>query len=209
MNKEFLEILKVETAKKIDKPKVFVLPSLNGDTLQGWGQDVKTFLTDKEIDCYLLEFPIRAESTFERFDEILSSYLNTGNLNNNSIVICHSISNPYFIRFCNKHNFVPKHYIAVAPGLIYEYPITRTDYYVGTAKQAYPKLEDFEFARKHLKNITLFYSDEDKNYPEKFLRFISDFKIKDINYLKGYNHFDGYHRIYKIPELIELLETLI
>ncbi len=28
-------------------------------------------------------------------------------------------------------------------------------------------------------------------------------------YLKGYNHFDGYHRIYKIPELNELLDKLI
>ena len=33
MNDEFLEILKLETAKKIERPNVFVLHSLNGDTL--------------------------------------------------------------------------------------------------------------------------------------------------------------------------------
>ena len=27
-------------------------------------------------------------------------------------------------------------------------------------------------------------------------------------YLEGYNYFDGYHNIYKIPELNELISTL-
>jgi len=35
-----------------------------------------------------------------------------------------------------------------------------------------------------------------------------DFKTKDM-YLKGYNHFDGYHRIYQIPELIDLINKLL
>ncbi len=208
MNEEFLNILKIETAKVMDKPNVFVLHSLNGDTLQGWGQDVKAYCTDKELDCSLPEFPIRAESSFEKFDEILSTYLDTSKLNNRSIVVCHSIGNPYFIRFCREHNFIPKHYVAVAPGAVYNYPTTRTDYIANTTRQANLKPEDFEFGRNHLKNVTLFYSDEDSNSPEKFLRFIADFNIKDVNYLKGYNHFDGYHRIYKIPELIMLLDSL-
>ncbi len=37
MNEEFLNILKLETAKKVNKPKVFVLHSLNADTLETWG----------------------------------------------------------------------------------------------------------------------------------------------------------------------------
>ena len=52
---------------------------------------------------------------------------------------------------------------------------------------------------KNLKN-----SDEDDNNLEKFTRFILDTNSKGI-YLKGYNHFDGYHNIYKVPELINNL----
>ena len=52
------------------------------------------------------------------------------------------------------------------------------------------------------------YSDEDDNNKEKFTRFIKDTGCEEI-YLKGYNHFDGYHRIYKIPELNELIDTLL
>ena len=34
------------------------------------------------------------------------------------------------------------------------------------------------------------------------------FNTKDM-YLKGYNHFDGYHRIYQIPELIDLIGKIL
>ena len=54
----------------------------------------------------------------------------------------------------------------------------------------------------------MLYSDEADGYKEKFARFEKDFNAKSV-YLKGYNHFDRYHRIYKIPELLELLNTLI
>jgi len=207
MNEEFLKILKLETAKKVNKPNVFVLHSLNGDTLQTWGQDIKAYCTDKELDCFLPQFPKREESSYSKFDEVLSTYLVNGQLNANSIIIAHSIGNTYFLRFCREHKFAPKLYIAVAPDAIYNYPISRNDYIVKIVAQAYLTEKDFEYGKK-LKNVYLFYSDEDDGNKEKFIRFEKDFNAKSI-YLKGYNHFDGYHRIYKIPELIELLEEMI
>ena len=185
---------------------IFILHSLNGDTLEFWGKDIEATFKDT-IPVYLPQFPIRENSSFEKFDNILFGYLQSGELNSESIVICHSIGNPYFIKFCRKHNFVPNNYIAVAPGAVYNYPSNRTDYIVAVKKQAYLIEEDFSFA-PNFKNIYLLYSDEDDGNLEKFTRFSKDFKTID-NYLKGYNHFDGYHRIYKIPELVELIKTLI
>lgn len=189
------------------KSNVFVLHSLNGDTIKFWGIDVKSYLMEKGIECYLPEFPIRAESSYQKFDEILSKFLTDGVLNTDSIVIAHSIGNPYFIRFCREKNFVPKHYIAVAPGAVYPFPMTRTDYIVQVKEQAYLKDIDFDYG-KNLQSIYLLYSDEDDGNKEKFTRFEKDFNTNSI-YLKGYNHFDGYHRIYKIPELLELLDQLL
>lgn len=185
---------------------IFIIHSLNGDTLEFWGQDVKQKFEDK-LKVFMPKFPIRAESRYEKFEEILSKYLESKELNKNSIVICHSIGNPYFIRFCREHNFVPDNYIVVAPGAIYYYPNSRNDYTVEVKNQAYLKQEDFDFANK-FKNINLLYSDEDDKNIEKFTRFSKDFKTKDM-YLKGYNHFDGHHRIYQIPELIDLIKKLI
>lgn len=185
---------------------IFILHSLNGDTLETWGKDVKSCF-EEQYNVIMPKFPIRAESTYEKFNIILSHYLDSNELNENSLVICHSIGNPYFIRFCREHKFVPNNYIAVAPGAVYDYPTTRTDYIVAVKKQAFLKREDFEFAN-NFKNIYLLYSDEDDGNIEKFTRFSKDFNTQDL-YLKGYNHFDGYHNINQVPELIKLINEIM
>lgn len=185
---------------------IFILHSLNGDTLDMWGLDVKDNF--KNIDVYMPKFPIRAESRYEKFKDILEVYLKDGILNSNSIIIGHSIGNAYFVRFCYEMNFVPSAYIAVAPGGVYEYPTTRTDYIVDVKKQAYASRESLAYVKNMTCKKYCLYSDEDDNNKEKFDRFINDTNSTAV-YLKGYNHFDGYHRIYKIPELNELILSLV
>lgn len=187
---------------------IFILHSLNGDTLQLWGKDVKETFERKGIDVIMPEFPIRAESSYEKFKNILENYINNGQLNSDSIVVAHSIGNAYFVRFCKEKKYEPKAYIAVAPGAIYEYPSNRTDYIVEVKKQAYVKEDVFEYIKNSKSEKYCFYSDEDDNNLEKFTRFIEDTKSKGI-YLKGYNHFDGYHNIEKVAELIELINNLL
>ena len=208
MNQEFLDILEKETAKKTNTSNIFVLHSLNGDTLRMWGQDVKETFGQKEIDVIMPEFPIRADSKYEKFDEILSFYLENKQLNEKSIVIAHSIGNAYFIRFCKEHNYQPNAYIAVAPGLVYNYPLTRTDYFVEVAKSAYVKDDMLSFIKNMKSNKYCLYSDEDDKNIEKFTRFVNDTDSIGM-YLEGYNHFDGYHRTYKIPELNDLINKLL
>ncbi len=208
MNDEFLNILELETAKKQNNSNIFILHSLNGDTLRMWGSDVKEVFCEKEIDVIMPEFPIRAESKYEKFEEILRFYLDNKTLNNNSIVIAHSIGNAYFIRFCKENNFKPKAYIAVAPGAVYDYPTNCTDYIVEVKKQAFVKEDSLEYVKNLECKKYCLYSDEDDNNKEKFIRFINGINCKDV-YLKYYNHFDGYHNIYKIPELNEIINNLL
>lgn len=208
MNEEFLDILELETAKKQNISNIFVLHSLNGDTLKMWGQDIKEKFAQKEVDVIMPEFPIRAESRYEKFKKILEFYINSGDLNNNSIVVAHSIANAYFIRFCKEFNYEPKAYIAVAPGAIYEYPSTRDDYIVEIKKQAYLKQDSFDYIKNISSKKYCLYSDEDDKNIEKFTRFLNDTNSEGM-YLKYYNHFDGYHRIYRIPELVELINNLL
>ena len=65
---------------------IFIIHSLNGDTLEFWGQDVKQKFEGK-LNVIMPNFPIRAESRYEKFDEILSKYLETKELNESSIVV--------------------------------------------------------------------------------------------------------------------------
>lgn len=208
MNDEFLNILELETAKKQNVSNIFILHSLNGDTLKMWGSDVKEVFGQKEIDVIMPEFPIRAESKYEKFRDILEYYFENGKLNNNSIVVAHSIGNAYFIRFCKEKNLIPKAYIAIAPGAVYDYPTNRTDYIVEVKKQSIVKADALDYIKNMNCDKYCIYSDEDDNNKEKFTRFINDTNAKEM-YLKYYNHFDGYHNIYKIPELNELINNLL
>ena len=192
----------------MEKQNIFILHSLNGDTLKMWGQEVKKIFEKKGIKVIMHEFPIRAESSYEKFENILEYYITNGQLNNNSIVVAHSIGNAYFVRFCKEKKYEPKVYIAVAPGAVYEYPSARTDYVVEVKKQAYVKKDVFDYMKNLSCKKYCLYSDEEDNNQEKFTRFITDTDSKGI-YLKGYNHFDGYHNIEKVPELIELINNVL
>ena len=138
----------------------------------------------------------------------LKEYYDKQILNSNSIVVCHSIGNPYFIRFCAKFGYIPKAYVSVAPGAVYNYPSTRNDYIVEVKKQAYLKSEELDFVKNNLKNVVCFYSDEDDGNKEKFERFIVDTGADGI-YLEGYNHFDGYHDIKEVPEVIKKIKEFL
>ena len=81
---------------------IFILHSLNGDTLKIWGLDVKETFEEDNIEVIMPEFPIRAESKYKKFRDILDYYYGSGKLNDNSIVICHSIGNAYFVRYCKE-----------------------------------------------------------------------------------------------------------
>ena len=57
--------------KKTMVENIFILHSLNGDTLDFWGQDVKRKFGNK-LEVIMPQFPIRAESRYEKFDAILA-----------------------------------------------------------------------------------------------------------------------------------------
>ena len=185
---------------------IVILHSLNGDTLDFWGKDIKQKF-ENQCEIIMPKFPIRAESSYDKFDEILTKYFNKNKINKNSLIIAHSIANAYFIWYCVRHNIQNMTYIAVAPGAVYNYPSTRNDYIVEIKKQAYLKQEEFEKFNQLKNKVTLFYSDEDDGNLEKFERFITDVDAEPL-YLKGYKHFDGYHRIYQIPELVDYIKNL-
>lgn len=197
-----------EIVKNGNISNIFILHSLNGDTLEIWGKNLKETFEEKGIEVYMPIFPIRAKSKYERFREILNNYLDNEKLNNNSIVICHSIGNAYFIKYCKDMNYIPKVYIAVAPSGIYDYPMNRNDYIIEVLKQSYCQKEELNFIKENIKNKYCLYSDEADNNTEKFTKFIEDTGSKD-KYLKNYKHFDGYNKICEVPELTKLIEDLL
>ena len=55
------------------------------------------------------------------------------------------------MRFAKEHNYVPKAFIAVAPGGVYPHKTDRTDYIVDIQKQSVVKEEVFDY----IKNLSI------------------------------------------------------
>ena len=53
------------------KENIFILHSLNGDTINIWGRDIKEIFNKQNIEVILPKFPIRENSSYENFEKIL------------------------------------------------------------------------------------------------------------------------------------------
>ena len=53
------------------KENIFILHSLNGDTINIWGRDIKEIFNKQNIEVILPKFSIRENSSYENFEKIL------------------------------------------------------------------------------------------------------------------------------------------
>lgn len=201
-DKEMLQLMKKACWKFPYTPNFFVLHSLNADTLEGWGPDTMNEIRMAGCKGYCPQFKIREESSFENFCEVMDEFFKKGELDSSSIVIAHSISCAYFVRYCRARNFVPHAFICIA-GFGEKYNHGRTDYFAEVLPKAIPSAQDYYFIKEKEFEKYCLYSDEE--IPKRVLEnFAYDIGAKKV-YLEGYGHFTPKKRIYKIPEMINLV----
>ncbi|MCL2483782.1 MAG: hypothetical protein FWD89_00120 [Firmicutes bacterium] len=186
---------------------IILLHSLNADTVDLWGQDVKQKAEELGIDFLMPSFPTRAESRYEKFDAILKTYLGK-ELNKNTIVVCHSIGCAYFSRFMFEHKFEPFAFIGVAPGGTHHYDDGRHDYIVDVRKQSIVPDEAKRFVKNSNTKVFVIRSGEGEIKTPIQALFSHECGAEDI-YLDGYGHFSSNPKTTEIPELIELIKKLL
>ena len=75
----------------------FIIHGFNGDTTYTFGPYVKAELEKRNYTVIMPNFPIRSEATYSVWAKILDNYKNL--FNEDTIVICHSIGNPFIINY--------------------------------------------------------------------------------------------------------------
>ena len=90
----------------------FIIHGFNGDTSYTFGPSLTSFLEEKGYKVFLPKLPIRLEASYEKWSKILDEYKEY--FNEETIVVAHSIGNPFFIRYLNNNNLKCKLYISVA-----------------------------------------------------------------------------------------------
>lgn len=93
---------------------VIIIHSYNGDTENSFAPSIERTCRENDIDYYFLRFPTRSEATYESWGKVLEEYRDKGILNEDSIIIAHSLGTQFIIKYLAKNNISIDTYISVA-----------------------------------------------------------------------------------------------
>lgn len=183
----------------------FIIHGFNGDTKYTFGPSLKKFLEENEYNVIMPNFPIRSEATYKKWSHILDKYKDL--FNSETIVIAHSIGNPFFIKYLFQNKLQANTYISVAGFCdIFKVP-DREDLNKAFIDFSVSNTET-NYCRDYVKNKFSLYSDTDHVIPFNILEnFVEKINSSPI-FIKGRGHFGNRDNITRVPEIEEIIKTL-
>ena len=190
----------------IKMKNVFIIHSYNGDTANSFAPSIKKLCEENNINYYFPEFPIRQEAKYESWEKILNEYVDKELLNEDSIVISHSLGTLFLPKYLAKNNIKINTYISVAGFLNYKGRIDLENIII----RFLPNEQEFEKCKTLIKNIYSIYSDNDEINSIKNLEDYANKLNSEKIFIKGAGHFSPKSNVKNISELNEIiLETNI
>lgn len=181
----------------------FIIHGFNGDTTNTFGPWLKQELEKRNYNVFMPHFPIRSEATFVGWEKVLNEYKSY--ITQDSIIVAHSIGNPFIIKYLAKNNLKIKLYISVAGFCdLFQVP-DRPD--LNNAFELF-KVSNEEIEKVKLltdKRYSL-YSDNDHVIPFDILKsFIHKLNSNEV-FIPGVGHMGNRDNISSLPEIIEILD---
>lgn len=180
---------------------VFIIHSYNGDTEYSFAPSIERLCKENRINYYFPKFPIRNEATYERWEEILNDYKDKNILNENSIIISHSLGTHFIPKYIARNNVKIDTYISVAGFINYK---GREDL-ENIVKKFFPTKEEFNKCKELTKKIYSIYSDNDEMNNIKNLEDYANILSAKKILIKGAGHFNPKSNITEIKELNKIL----
>ena len=169
---------------------------------QGFGSGVIERAKKLGLNIIIPHFTLEKDITFDNWEKTALKYKQYFS---DSIVICHSLSTLFILKFFNKHNLKCRGLITVAGGYTNEIVIPSYLY----LKKFIPSIDDFEYVKNAINSRYSFYSNEDHIFSDKQLQdYISMLASKPV-FLKNRGHFGLRTGIKDIPEIEEVLIEII
>ncbi len=184
----------------------FIIHGFNGDTTETFGPYVKGELEKRNYNVVMPHFPIRSEATYSGWSNILDEYKSL--FDENTIVICHSIGNPFIVRYISENNLKAKLYVSVAGFCkLFKVP-DRED--LNTAFVDFKVSPDnINYCKENIQNRYSLYSDNDHVIPFDILE---DF-FKELNsnpvFIHGVGHMGNRDHIHELPQIIDIIDKVL
>ena len=182
-----------------------IIHGYNGDTSSTFGPSLKSFLEEKGYNVLMPIFPIRLEAKFDSWSSVLDKYKEY--FNDETIVIAHSIGNPFFIKYIYNNKLNAKLYISVA-GFCDLFRIEGREDLNSAFVDFAVSDENIKYLKEYVPNRFSLYSDNDHIIPFNILE--SFYKKIDSNpvFISGVGHMGIKSKITRIPQIEKIIESL-
>lgn len=148
----------MEKLKSIEKnDRYFIIHGSFGSPYSNWFSWLHNFMVDEEKEVYVPDFPIGVGfQNYGNWNRLLKYYLDLGLINENTIIIAHSIAPIFVCKFLLENKVKVKKLIFVCGfnnyiGINQEYDTVNESMY----------LDNFEDVKNYANEIICFYSDND------------------------------------------------
>ncbi|MBQ6991555.1 MAG: alpha/beta hydrolase [Clostridia bacterium] len=164
---------------------------------------LKTELNKREYKVIIPEFPVREGVKYLNWKNIFNQYKN--NLNENSIVIAHSIGNEFFIKYMYENTINIKMYIGLA-GFSKSFICEGKDDLTRALKEFLVSDEELNYFKNSVDKKYAIYSNDDHIVPFNILEdYVKTIKANPV-YIEGIGHMGRKSNVEKIPEILEILK---
>lgn len=183
----------------------FIIHGFNGDTLYTFGPSLKEYLEKKGYHVITPSFPIRSEATYAKWAKILDEYKKC--FDKDTIVVAHSIGNPFFIRYLSENELLAKTYISVA-GFCDLFRVEDREDLNKAFIDFKVNDNDINYLKENVLNRYSLYSDNDHVIPFDILEnFIKKTNSKPI-FIKGVGHMGNRDNISRLVQIEEIIDSL-
>lgn len=181
----------------------FIIHGFNGDTVYTFGPWLKKELESRGYTVIIPEFPIRSEATYKGWSSILNNYLNY--FNKDTIVVCHSIGNPFIIKFLSENHISIYLYISVA-GFCKLFTVPDREDLNKAFKDFMINNSEIDFCKSTIKFRYSLYSDNDHVIPFDILKdFVNKLDSVPV-FISGVGHMGNRDDIHELPQIIEIID---
>ena len=189
------------------KQSLFILHSLNGNTKDSFKDSLTETALDIGYNVFYPVFEVREKSSYDNFKDVMLNYGKY--LNENSVVVAHSISANYLIKYIYEFSLSLRALISVG-GAIELSPteIKENNYNTQIKKNSLPILKEIDYAKEHIEKIFLYFSNNDHHSTKKmFDNFINTLNAEPV-FCEGYGHFTKRHDVTNLPGISDILKEL-
>ncbi len=183
----------------------FIIHGFNGDTTYTFGPHLKSELEKRNYNVIMPNFPIRTDATYLGWASILNQYKEL--FDENTIVVCHSIGNPFIIKYISENNLNAKLYVSVA-GFCKLFIVPDREDLNKAFVDFQVSEKDINYCKNNIKFRYSLYSDNDHVIPFNILEdFVNKLESNPV-FISGVGHMGNRENTKKLPQILNIVDEI-